>query len=106
MRIYILRHGETAYNAKKRYQGTRDIPLSEKGKGELRQADFSPNVVYVSSLCRTSQTAEVVFPHSELVVEHDLREMCFGIFEGRNFMEMEKDPEFIAWVGSAAAYWR
>ena len=28
MLIYLLRHGLTAYNAEKRYQGQRDIPLS------------------------------------------------------------------------------
>ena len=31
MLIYLLRHGLTEYNAQKRYQGQRDIPLSEEG---------------------------------------------------------------------------
>ena len=30
----------------------------------------------------------------------DFREMCFGIFEGRNYIDMEHDPEYLAWVGS------
>ena len=40
MLIYLLRHGLTAYNAEKRYQGQRDIPLSPAGRAQLRQADL------------------------------------------------------------------
>ena len=88
MLIYLLRHGLTEYNAQKRYQGQRDIPLSPEGIAQLRRADFDPDVVYVSTLQRTSQTVPV----------DGLKEMCFGSFEGRNFIEMEKDPEYQAWV--------
>ena len=37
MKVYLLRHGQTEYNVDKRYQGTRDIPLSEKGRAALRR---------------------------------------------------------------------
>ena len=47
MLIYLLRHGQTEYNAQKRYQGQRDIPLSPEGAAQLRRADFDPDVVYV-----------------------------------------------------------
>lgn len=50
MELYLLRHGETAYNAEKRYQGQRDIPLSQAGRAALRPAGFAPDLVYVS-LC-------------------------------------------------------
>ena len=53
MLIYLLRHGQTEYNAQKRYQGQRDIPLSPEGAAQLRRADFDPDVVYVSTLQRT-----------------------------------------------------
>ena len=59
MLIYLLRHGLTAYNAEKRYQGQRDIPLSPAGRAQLRQADLRPETVYITPLCRTRQTAEV-----------------------------------------------
>ena len=49
MLIYLLRHGQTEYNAQKRYQGQRDIPLSPEGAAQLRRADFDPDVVYVSA---------------------------------------------------------
>ena len=99
MKVYLLRHGQTEYNVDKRYQGTRDIPLSEKGRAALRRADIEPDTVYVSPLCRAVDTARVLFPAARLVPVHDLREMCFGIFEGRNYVEMERDPDYLAWVG-------
>ena len=55
--------------------------------------------MYVSPLCRAVDTARVLFPAARLVPVHDLREMCFGIFEGRNYVEMERDPDYLAWVG-------
>ena len=86
MLIYLLRHGQTEYNAQKRYQGQRDIPLSPEGAAQLRRADFDPDVVYVSTLQRTSQTARILFPEAKLVPVDGLKEMCFGSFEGRNFI--------------------
>ena len=77
MLIYLLRHGLTAYNAEKRYQGQRDIPLCPAGRAQLRQADLRPETVYITPLCRTRQTAE-----------------------GRNFIEMEHDPDYLAWVNA------
>ena len=85
MLIVLLRHGETAYNAQRRYQGASDIPLSEAGKARLRKADFAPEVVYVTSLCRTAQTAAILFPGARQAVEDGLREMDFGDFEGRTY---------------------
>ena len=57
MLIYLLRHGLTEYNAQKRYQGQRDIPLSAAGRAMLRKADIEPKTVYITPLCRTRQTA-------------------------------------------------
>ena len=100
MLIYLLRHGLTEYNAQKRYQGQRDIPLSPEGLAQLRRADIDPKIVYISTLQRTRQTAEVLFPDAELVPVDGLKEMCFGSFEGRNYIEMEHDPDYQAWVAA------
>ena len=48
MLIYLLRHGLTEYNAEKRYQGQRDIPLSAAGRAMLCRADISPKTVYIT----------------------------------------------------------
>ena len=100
MKIYLLRHGETAYNVDHRYQGVTDIPLSPAGLAALKQADFSPKTVYVTPLKRTKQTAKILFPTAEYIPVNDLSEMNFGVFEGRNYEDMEHDTAYRAWVDS------
>ena len=98
MTVWLLRHGMTADNARGRYQGRRDTPLSPEGVRALRPADFSPATVYVSPLCRAVQTAQILFPAAALVTVGDLAEMDFGDFDGRTADEMAGDPAYRAWV--------
>ena len=98
MKVWLLRHGATAYNDERRYQGWGDIPLSARGLEELRRADFDPDAVYVSPLRRAKQTTAVLFPEAELVDVPDFREMDFGAFEGRNYQELSDDPAYRLWV--------
>lgn len=98
MNIWLLRHGRTAWNGEGRYQGRTDAPLSPEGAAELGRVEIAPPVVYVSPLRRTRQTAERLFPGVRQAVIRDLAEMDFGVFEGRNYAEMERDMEYRAWV--------
>lgn len=98
MNVYLLRHGRTAYTEEHRYQGTRDIPLSPEGEAEVGIAGVTTEAVWVSPLSRARRTAELMFPGVEQLVEQDLREMNFGAFEGRNYMEMENDADYRTWV--------
>ena len=103
MLIYLIRHGETVCNAEKRYQGALDTPLSEHGRAALRQAKCSPEQVYVSPLQRAAETAEILFPTAEKRTVPDLREMHFGRFEGRSYLEMEYDRDYRIWVDGGCA---
>ena len=98
MRVWLLRHGATAYNDERRYQGRMDIPLSPRGLAALKRADFDPFVVYVSPLRRAKQTAAVLFPAAGQIEIPDLREMDFGAFEGHNFLELADDPDYRLWL--------
>ena len=98
MTIYLIRHGETAYNADFRYQGQRDIPLSPAGEAALTRADFTPETVFVSNLQRTHQTARRLFPEAKQIVVPELAEMDLGAFEGRSYRDMEDDAAYRAWV--------
>lgn len=98
MRIYLLRHGETAYNAQGKYLGRTDLPLSPRGRAALVQADFSPETVYISPLRRAAETAAVLFPEARQVAVPGLREMDFGVFEGRSWRDMEDFAPYRQWV--------
>ena len=100
MKLYLLRHGQTEYNALGYYQGMHDIPLSDAGRAQLKRADFDVDTVYVTPLMRTAQTAEILFPNAKREVVEELREMNFGIFEGRSDAEMAGEPEYEAWIKS------
>lgn len=95
--IYLLRHGETVYNAQRRYQGAQDVPLSAQGR-RLRPAGVELPAVYVSPLTRAAESAALLFPRARLIPVEGLQEMHFGAFEGRSAQEMEDDPAYRAWV--------
>ena len=105
--VELIRHGETELQAQGRYQGSVDVPLSGEGRRKLSAGRESlstdgiyrdPAVVYVSPLKRARETASILFPEAVQVVIPGFSEMNFGKFEGRNYKEMEKDPDYRAWV--------
>lgn len=98
MTVWLIRHGRTEWNDTGRYQGQTDLPLSNEGEAELTRADFSPKTVYVTPLKRTQETARILFPDARQIVIDDLREMDFGVFEGRTYIEMENDAQYREWV--------
>ena len=100
MRIRLIRHGMTAGNAERRYVGVTDEPLSQEGReaAERHGKDLLLDRVYVSPLRRARETAAILFPNAEQIVVNDLREMDFGVFEGRSGDEMKNDPLYRAWV--------
>ena len=64
-RLVLLRHGESQWNRENRFTGWRDVPLSEKGKSEareagkrMRQAGFEFDVAFTSLLQRAPLEAE------------------------------------------------
>ncbi len=100
MTITMTRHGLTEGNAQRRYVGATDMPLSEEGLRLTRAGQQFGDIsrVYVTPLQRTQQTARIHYPAADLVVVDDLREMNFGIFEGRTYEELDEDPDFKAWM--------
>jgi len=89
LRLYAIRHGETAWSAERRFAGARDVPLADAG---LRQCEAVAQAlagqavaaVYASPLERARTSAEIVAkPHRLAVqVEPAFREMAFGAWEG------------------------
>ncbi len=100
MQVIMIRHGETIWSSERRYQGISDVPLSEEGRRKLKPADLKPRRVFVTPLVRTRETAEILFPEAEQIIVPGLSEMNFGIFEGKNYRELNGNPAYRAWVDS------
>jgi broad specificity phosphatase PhoE len=83
LKLALLRHGPTEWNAAGRIQGHTDIPLSEAGLAKMRglRLPFAVQRVYCSPLLRARQTAEALALGS---VVHDARlmEQHWGQWEG------------------------
>jgi alpha-ribazole phosphatase len=98
LRLYIVRHGVTAWNQEGRIQGHSDTPLSAEGVVQAqrigaRLARLEPplQAVWSSDLMRARQTAEAIAAPFDLAVQTTplLREMMLGEWEGLTQDEIE-----------------
>jgi probable phosphoglycerate mutase len=106
--IYLLRHGETDWNAEGRWQGHTDKSLNETGREQARALAESLRATGVagivsSDLARARETAQIVATALGLAIDYidaDLRERTIGIFEGLTREECESlHPEaWVAWT--------
>jgi probable phosphoglycerate mutase len=96
--VYLVRHGETDWNAAERWQGHTDIPLNETGRLQARAVARSLrslrlSAVVASDLSRAQETARIVAAELGLDVAYfdaALRERSFGCFEGLTREECDR----------------
>lgn len=96
-RFYLVRHGQTLWNVKRKYQGQSDVPLTKTGKLQARKVakrlkDKDIDAIYASDLSRTINTAREIAVYHNLPVnkDDDVRELSFGIWEGLTYDEIKK----------------
>jgi broad specificity phosphatase PhoE len=98
LRLYIVRHGVTAWNREWRMQGHTDIPLDAEGVEQARRIaerlsaePRPPQAVWSSDLARARQTAEAIAAPLGLAVQTTplLRETMLGAWEGLTRAEIE-----------------
>lgn len=97
MRLYLIRHAQTAWNLLGRAQGSTDIELDETGRRQarllaLRLASAGPMPVFSSDLRRCLQTSEAIAQAGggEVVPDPRLRERSGGSWEGLSFDEFRR----------------
>lgn len=101
VRLVIVRHGETEWNAGGRIQGQTDVHLSAHGEAQARRlssrlAEEPIAVAYTSDLQRAWRTAELAVEGRSVSIVRDpvWRELHFGEWEGLNYAEAaSRDPE-------------
>ncbi|ETX06693.1 alpha-ribazole phosphatase [Candidatus Entotheonella palauensis] len=106
VRLLLIRHGETHWNAAARFQGHSDVPLNERGQQQaaaLAQAMVGESIqaLYASDLQRAWETAQAMTAVTGLAAQPEprLREMSFGGWEGFTYGDLEqRDPRALtAW---------
>lgn len=90
LQVYLVRHGETVWNAERRIQGQSDSPLTEKGEQQAWQVgervkQLGITHIIASDLGRTRRTAEIIADACGCSVTLDprLRELNMGVLEKR-----------------------
>jgi len=104
LRLLLVRHGETAWNATGRFQGQMDIDLNDAGERQAfavaeRLASEEIHAIYASDLRRACDTAATIAARHPMAVQVDprLREIDFGAWQGLTYAQMqEQDPEGLA----------
>jgi broad specificity phosphatase PhoE len=95
-KVYLARHGETAWSATGQHTGHTDLPLTERGEqcaravgGRLKGLTFSH--IFVSPLQRARRTCELAGFGAQALVEPDLAEWNYGAYEGRRTADIRQE---------------
>jgi glucosyl-3-phosphoglycerate phosphatase len=107
VKLLLVRHGESVWNAQRLLQGQRDLPLSEKGRIQAQQLRpvvqaHSPEHVVASDLARAKETAKLL-GYEQPCLETAWREAFLGDWEGAGIEELRQaQPEqYRAWRDGA-----
>lgn len=102
--LLVIRHGQTAWSVAGKHTGRTDVPLTDVGREEARDAartldGWSLQRAYTSPLSRARETAEIVSPACGLVVDDLLLEWDYGVFEGETTPETRaRIPGWSVWT--------
>ncbi|MEA2490648.1 MAG: 2,3-bisphosphoglycerate-dependent phosphoglycerate mutase [Acidobacteriota bacterium] len=110
--LILVRHGETVHNVAGIAQGWNDSALSERGERQVRALaerlkSSGITAIYSSPLGRALATAELVAEATGLPVTvlDELREMNYGTWEGRSFLDVRQVDEeaYQRWINDEEA---
>ncbi|MFI6942741.1 histidine phosphatase family protein [Streptomyces sp. NPDC050418] len=105
-RVILWRHGQTAWNLERRFQGTTDIDLTEEGVAQAARAarllaSLKPDAIVASDLSRAAATAAelAALTGHEVTHEEGLRETFAGAWQGLTHEEIVEryGEEYAAW---------
>lgn len=93
-RVFLVRHGETAWTLTGQHTGRTDLPLSERGEQQARELEASLAAlgfdrIFSSPLQRARRTAELAMPHARVEQDDDLMEWDYGDYEGRRTADIQ-----------------
>ena len=91
--LVVLRHGQTDWNAQRRFQGQADVRLNATGVAQAKAmraalARFRFDAVWSSPLSRAYGTARIVAPEAQIRQDPRLEEINVGTWSGRTWEEI------------------
>ena len=99
LQVYLVRHGETQWNAERRIQGQSDSPLTAKGEQQAMQVatrakELGITHIISSDLGRTRRTAEIIASlRCDIIFDSRLRELNMGVLEKRHIDSLTEEEE-------------
>jgi probable phosphoglycerate mutase len=95
-RVYLARHGETAWTISHQHTGRTDIPLTARGEANARSLGErlkgeTFELVFTSPLGRARRTCELAGFGARCQAEADLLEWDYGAYEGRTTAEIRAE---------------
>ncbi|MBU6460494.1 MAG: phosphoglycerate mutase family protein [Proteobacteria bacterium] len=102
-RIWLIRHGQTAWSHSGAHTSHTDIPLTEEGQMQARalrlMLESHPfDLVLTSPMQRARQTCQIAGYERQAVVDANLLEWDYGIYEGRTTQEIRAtEPGWSVW---------
>lgn len=106
--LYIIRHGATKSNKRHAYLGNTNEPLSNEGGEQIifyNEAGRYPKekdnlLIFSSSMLRCLQTKDILYPDTRAILLPEWKEIDFGRFEGKNYQDLNGDPDYQRWIDS------
>lgn len=100
LQVYLVRHGETQWNAERRIQGQSDSALTNKGEQQAQQVGERAKAlgithIIASDLGRTRRTAEIIAAACgcDVTLDARLRELDMGVLERRHLDSLTEEEE-------------
>lgn len=105
IKLVMIRHGATNSNREHRYLGKTEESLCREAAARLRKAAAEKvypqaDLLFSSPMKRCLETAALLYPHREPVIIFQWEEMDFGDFEGKNYVDLQGDVRYQAWIDS------
>lgn len=102
-KLHLIRHGMTEGNVSGQYIGLTDLPVTTNGIIEIEKLKADGiypkcGLVFSSPFIRATETAKIIYPDADIIINENFREIDFGEFEGKTPTDLKDNADYAKWV--------
>ncbi len=102
-KLHLIRHGMTDGNVEGQYVGRTDLKITTNGIieiKELKERGIYPkcDAVFSSPLSRAVDTAKIIYPEKEILINQNFTEIDFGEFECKTPEDLKDNKDYADWL--------